>query len=56
MVQKEKLSSLWLEKFVSEKIMTKSEFQLLLDRMMDKHTAALASEFQTKEEFQMSID
>lgn len=40
--------------------MTKSEFQLSLDKMMDRHeakiTANINAKFQTKEEFQTSID
>ena len=55
-----KMGSLLLEKFVNEEIMTKSEFQMSLDRMMDRHeakiTANINAKFQTKEDFQLSID
>ena len=50
MQDKIKIADLLLEKFVSEEIMTKSECQVSLDRMMDKHTSAIASKSQTKEE------
>ncbi len=60
MEDKAKIADLLLEKFVNEEIMTKSEFQLSLDRMMDRHeakiTANIDAKFQTKEEFQLSID
>lgn len=55
-----KIANLLLEKFVNEEIMTKSEFQMSLDKMMDRHeakiTANINAKFQTKEDFQLSID
>lgn len=56
MAEEAKITNLLLEKFVSEEIMTKSEFQVSLDKMMDRRDAAIASKYLTKEDFQKSID
>ena len=44
-----KIADLLVEKFVSEEIMTKSEFQLSIDRIMDKHEVNIASRFSEME-------
>lgn len=46
MLHKEEIANLLLEKFVSEEIMTKSEFQLSIDRIMDRHEAKIDARFQ----------
>jgi len=45
-----KIADLLLEKFVNEEIMTKSEFQLAIDKIMDKHEANIDAKFQVFED------
>src|SRR6185437_11994807 len=53
MENKSKIADLLLEKFVNEEIMTKSEFQLTIDKIMDRHEANIRSEFKwVRSEFQ----
>ena len=46
MESKAKIADLLLEKFVSEEIMTKSEFQISIDRIMEKHEVRIDAKFQ----------
>lgn len=49
MDNKSKMADLLLEKFVNEEIMTKSEFELRIDKIMDRHEANIRSEMQAME-------
>jgi hypothetical protein len=49
MDDKSKVADLLLEKFINEEIMTKSEFQLAIDKIMDRHEANIDSKFHTME-------
>ncbi|HLX53105.1 MAG TPA: hypothetical protein VKR58_04160 [Aquella sp.] len=54
MDNKSKMADLLLEKFVNEEIMTKSEFQLNIDKIMDRHEANIRSEFEAvRSEFEV---
>jgi hypothetical protein len=41
----EYITNLLLQKFVTEEIMTKSEFQITIDRIMEKHEARFDARF-----------
>lgn len=47
MEESTKIGNLILTKFVNEEIMTKSEFQLTIDRIMDRHEASINAKFAT---------
>lgn len=49
MQDKIKIADLFLEKFMREEIMTKSEFQVSIDRIMDKHDAIIETKFHNME-------
>ena len=47
MEENAKIGNLILTKFVNEEIMTKSEFQLGIDRIMDRHEANINRKFES---------
>ena len=49
MEENARIGSLLLNKFVNEEIMTKSEFQLSIDRIMDKHEISIENKFHNME-------
>ncbi|MCC2625291.1 MAG: hypothetical protein K0R14_1164 [Burkholderiales bacterium] len=50
MNDKSNIAGLLLGKFVNEEIMTKSELQLAIDKIMDKHEASIDNKFRIFEE------